>query len=110
TIRSAMAKVKIRHPEFRHPPSTICGTGAIRILADVDDGTTAFLTSSQSSVVERVAEAVARGGGSLSDANHITKPTGEPTRHTLLEAANFLRRRRFDRIVAVGGGSVLDWA
>jgi alcohol dehydrogenase class IV len=105
-----MAKLKLTFPEFRHAPSVICGTGSVRSIATLDDGTTAFFTSAQPTVIDLVNAALARGGGALKIENHFRKFAGEPTHEAVVAGAAFLRSRPFRRIVAVGGGSVLDWA
>ena len=40
----------------------------------------------------------------------LRKPGGEPTRETVSHGSEWLTQQRADRIIAIGGGSVLDWA
>lgn len=105
-----MAKLKLTYPQFRHAPVAICGAGSVRELAGLDDGATVFLTSRQSAVNEVVGSVLAQEGGELTPANNCRKSEGEPSAESIRDAADFLGSRRFRRVVAVGGGSVLDWA
>lgn len=103
-----MARLKLTYPQFRHAPVAICGSGSVRELAGLDDGATVFLTSRQSAVNEVVGSVLAHEGGELTPANNFRKSEGEPSAESICDAADFLGSRRFRRVVAVGGGSVLD--
>jgi len=105
-----MAKLTITYPVFRHAPAVTFGRGAVRSLAALDDGNTAFLLSGSELVRQSVDEALRRANGALSPTNCFAKPAGEPTTASVREAAKFLSNRTTKRVVAVGGGSVLDWA
>ena len=105
-----MGKLKLTFPHFRHAPAVVCGTGSVSVLGEIDDGETVFLTSGSEAVNSIVSSALARGGAALTPSNHLCKPDGEPAVDSVCEAAEFLRSKAYRRIVAVGGGSVLDWA
>lgn len=105
-----MAKLKISYPVFRHAPAVILGRGSLRSLQDLSDSDTTFLLSGDESVRRHVGDAVERAGGALSPENCLEKPAGEPTVTAIREAAAFLSGRPNGRLVAIGGGSVLDWA
>ncbi len=105
-----MAKLAISYPRFRHAPLVTFGRGSVRSLAECDDGATAFLLSGAKHVRACIEEALQRGSGRLSGDNSLCKPAGEPDLDAIREGATFLEARRARRIVAVGGGSVLDWA
>ena len=105
-----MAKLTINYPVFRHAPSVSFGRGAVRSVADADSGNIAYLLSGAAPVRDYLAETLGRADLRLTDANCLAKAVGEPTAASIRVAAKFLSRRSFRRIVAVGGGSVLDWA
>ena len=105
-----MAKLTISYPVFRHAPAVTFGRGAVRSLAAFADGDTAFLLSGAESVRQYLDDALQRGGGELTADNCFSKPTGEPSISAIRAAADFLSSRTINRIVAIGGGSVLDWA
>lgn len=105
-----MGKLALQYPVFRHAPAVTFGRGAVRSLAALDDGNTAFLLSGAESVQQYVDEALRRGNGALTPNNCLVKPAGEPTAAAVRYAAKFLSNRTTKRIVAIGGGSVLDWA
>lgn len=105
-----MTKLKISYPVFRHAPAVTLGRGSVRTLEILDVSDTAFLLSGDESVGRYVTEALERGGGALSPESCLTKPPGEPTADAIREAATFLTGRPVRRVVAIGGGSVMDWA
>ena len=105
-----MARLAISFPQFRHPPRVTFGRGSTRVLASCDDGRTVFLLGGTSGTRERLAKVLGREGGTLRDENCLTKPPGEPGADSIRAAAMWLREHAPARIVAVGGGSVLDWA
>jgi len=106
-----MAKLKFSYPVFRHAPSVTCGTGALRGIAaggGLED--TVFLTSAAAPVTDTLAGVLERAGAVLGPDNHLAKPPGEPSADAVRAAGRFIDERAPARIVAVGGGSVLDWA
>jgi alcohol dehydrogenase len=108
---SFMAKRKISYPVYRQPSQVSFGTGSSRILADVDVATDAvFLISSQTSVRETLRGAFSKQGSVFDEWPVLEKPPGEPTRDTVAACAEWLSDRPAYRLIAVGGGSVLDWA
>ncbi len=105
-----MPKLALTFPTFRQAPAVVFGRGSLRSLAAADDGATVFLTSSAPSVTGYLSDVLARKDGGLHAGNTFTKPAGEPTEAAIGEAAQFIAKSAPRRIVAVGGGSVLDWA
>ncbi|HEX6996396.1 MAG TPA: iron-containing alcohol dehydrogenase [Gammaproteobacteria bacterium] len=105
-----MAKLKLSYPEFRHAPAVVCGGGSLRSLADYVDEATVYLTSGRQPVLDLLGDALSRAHVELTPANHVAKPDGEPTEAAIRIGSEFLREKPVRRIVAVGGGSVLDWA
>ena len=105
-----MAKLAFTFPVFRHAPAVVFGRGSLRSVAEVGDGKTAYLFSAATRVHEYLAETLGRRDIELSAANALKKPAGEPDADAIRMAADFLRGQSFSRIVAVGGGSVLEWA
>src|SRR6056297_2995553 len=105
-----MAKLAISYPVFRHAPAVTFGRGSLRSVARDDRGDTVYLVSGSSAVREYVAAALDRESIRLHDDNCFVKPDGEPTVDSVRAAAAFLSGRPVHRLVAVGGGSVLDWA
>lgn len=106
-----MAKLKLSYPLFRHAASVTCGSGSLRALAGWDDlPGSLFLTSGRGEITTALAEVLDRAGIQLGPDNHLIKPPGEPTEESVALAGRFISARRPQRIVAMGGGSVLDWA
>jgi alcohol dehydrogenase len=105
-----MSKLKISHPTFQHPRSVTYGTGAIRSVLRAEDtaGTVWFLTS-QAAVHEVLRRGAEKAGIDFDTIPKLVKPAGEPSIKTLEKGADFLRTTPHRRIVAVGGGSLLDW-
>jgi alcohol dehydrogenase class IV len=104
-----MSKLKLTFPTFRCPSSVVTGAGALRAVAEVSPGTV-FMLSASPDVSRRLTEVLAKVGASLDEGNRLTKPPGEPNLPALRLGAAFLNATRPARIVAIGGGSVLDWA
>ncbi len=106
-----MAKLKLSFPTFRQPPAVTYGRGCLRALAEeVPLDGTLFLVSATATVQRTLREAYEKRGGDWSAAQVWTKPPGEPTWEMLDAAGQFLAAAPCDRLVAVGGGSVLDAA
>jgi len=108
---SRMARLKISYPVFRQPSCVTLGTGALRTLGEAPqlDQTFFFLTS-QREACQAVQNVLNSAGLALAERNSLVKPAGEPTVEMVRLGANSLRRGPHRRIVAIGGGSVLDWA
>ncbi len=106
-----MAKLKLSYPIFRHAASVTCGSGSLRSLAGWDDlPGSLFLTSGRGEIITALTEVLDRAGIQLGPDNHLIKPPGEPTEESVALAGSFISARKAQRIVAIGGGSVLDWA
>ena len=106
-----MAKLKIEYPSHLQAPTVRFGPGSLKILGEAPAlGQTVFFLSSRSEVREAVDAALARGGHYLDPNQMIIKPDGEPTLDAVREAAAHFGNWDVDRFVAIGGGSVLDWA
>ena len=106
-----MAKRKIAYPVYRQPSQVIFGTGSARTLADPELATAAvFLISGQAGVRDALRRAFAKSDNNFDEWPVLEKPPGEPTRDSIRVGAEWLARHPPDRLVAVGGGSVLDWA
>jgi alcohol dehydrogenase class IV len=106
-----MAKRKIAYPVYRQPSQVTFGTGSARMLAESEftDGAV-FMVSGQSGVLGALTAAFARHGMSLDDIPSLQKPSGEPSAASVTAGAAWLAERSPARIIAVGGGSVLDWS
>lgn len=106
-----MAKLRFRFPTFRQPPAVTHGRGSLRALAEEVPPTEAvFLVSGQEVVESALAEAYAKQGHDWTQARVWRKPAGEPTLDVVAAAAEWLCQTPVRRLVAVGGGSVLDGA
>jgi alcohol dehydrogenase class IV len=106
-----MAKRRISYPVYRQPAQVTFGTGSVRTLAEpdfVDD--TVFLLSGHAAVRDSLRLAFERQGRVFEDRPALAKPPGEPTVDSVRAGAAWLSQQAPRRIVAVGGGSVLDWA
>ncbi|MSR08175.1 MAG: iron-containing alcohol dehydrogenase [Gammaproteobacteria bacterium] len=106
-----MAKIKLTFPVFRHAASVTSGTGSLRVLAE-DPGVSemVFLTTAAPAATALIARVLDRAGVRLGPENHLTKAPGEPDAAGVTAAARFLDRHPARQLVAIGGGSVLDWA
>jgi alcohol dehydrogenase len=106
-----MAKRKIAYPVYRQPSHVTFGTGSARTLADPEVATGAvFLISSAPGVRAALQRAFAKYDREFDERAVLEKPAGEPTRDSIRVGAEWLAERAPARVVAVGGGSVLDWA
>jgi alcohol dehydrogenase class IV len=105
-----MAKLRFAFPAFQMPPVS-SGSGSLKSLAQLPelDGA-AFLLSGQASVASRLEAALAKAGLTPPPDRVLRKPSGEPSIESILVGSAFLRQRAWSAIVAIGGGSVLDWA
>jgi alcohol dehydrogenase len=106
-----MAKRKIAYPFYRQPSHVTFGTGSARTLADPEMAAGAvFLISGQAGVRDALRRAFAKLDGVFDERPVLEKPPGEPTADSVRLAADWLSHHTPARLVAVGGGSVLDWA
>ncbi|MEL7537982.1 MAG: iron-containing alcohol dehydrogenase [Pseudomonadota bacterium] len=105
-----MAKLTIQHPVFRHAPAVTFGRGSLRSLGRLHTTDTVYLTSAATAVKTYLAASLSKDGIELDSASILEKPAGEPTADALRIGAAFLEQHKPGRIVAIGGGSVLDWA
>jgi alcohol dehydrogenase class IV len=89
----------------------IFGTGSVRTLADplALEGTLLFV-SAQPFVRDTLRTAFEKSGIAWDALHVIQKPPGEPTLEAVIKGAEWFSRHRCSTLVAVGGGSVLDWA
>jgi alcohol dehydrogenase len=104
-----MAKLNISFPTFRQPSLMTFGTGSLGALAAEDLGDSLFFLSGREEVLDTLAASLARRGRKLDPERVLRKPPGEPTLEMVEEAARWLDGRPCERLVAIGGGSVLDW-
>ncbi|BCS33179.1 hypothetical protein TBR22_A24060 [Luteitalea sp. TBR-22] len=108
---SAYLTMPFAFPTFRHPPLVTHGTGAIKSLAGGDRWPdTVLFVSGAAPVHAYLGQAWAKAGPALDSIRTVIKPAGEPSWEMCLAAADVLRNARPRRIVAVGGGAVLDGA
>lgn len=98
-------------PTFRQPALVTYGTGSLKSLASSQDwdGTVLFMSGS-TAVDGYVRQAWSRNGPSLDGLRVVVKPPGEPSWQSITEAASELRQAMPTRLMAIGGGAVLDWA
>ncbi len=66
--------------------------------------------SGEPNVQQALTAAFENQGVVLNPARILFKPAGEPTAGSIVEAAEWLAAEPFETLIAVGGGSVLDWA
>ena len=105
-----MGRLKRAFPSYKQPSVVTFGTGSIKALLECEDhAETAFFLSGQVQVRQIVASSLHKYGQILDAGQIMTKPAGEPTYAMVQAGAAFLRRHPWQRIVGVGGGSVLDW-
>jgi alcohol dehydrogenase class IV len=69
-----------------------------------------LLVSGQPKVQQALALAFQKQDLDLSSSRVLHKPAGEPTAASVSSAAAWLADNPFETLIAVGGGSVLDWA
>ena len=104
-----MARPGIGYPVYQQPSRVTFGTGSVKTLVDEGIESAVVFLTSQAPVRTAVDAALARRGARLDDSRIVVKPAGEPTADMIGLGAEFLSRRQPSRIVAIGGGSVLDW-
>jgi alcohol dehydrogenase class IV len=103
-------KLRLAFPAFQMPAVTT-GAGSVKSLAQLAgiDGAV-FLVSGQAGVWSYVDAALQKGGVTVLRERILAKPAGEPSADSIRHAAGFLTARPSPVLVAIGGGSVLDWA
>ena len=105
-----MPKLKRSFPSFEQPGRVTFGAGSLRAVGQLSDlRHTVFFVSGQTAVRERLRDVLQQAGLDEADQRITIKPTGEPTREMIRDGAAFLSATTPKRIVAVGGGSVMDW-
>ena len=105
-----MGQLKRAFPSYKQPGVVTFGTGSIKALLECEElAETAFFLSGQVQVRQIVTSSLHKYGQTLDARQVITKPAGEPTYAMVQAGAAFLHRRSWQRIVGIGGGSVLDW-
>jgi alcohol dehydrogenase class IV len=106
-----LAQRRLTYPIFRQPSNVAFGTGSVRTLAhpEVLDRAVLLLSGDQA-VRETLGAAFDNRGIALGDLRVLHKPAGEPTADSVGAAAAWLAENPFETLIAVGGGSVLDWA
>ena len=103
-----MAKRKLAYPRVKSVRNLVVGRGCLRTVVDDFDGArVTFMLSNATPVGEAVGAAL---GAQLEAAETITKPPGEPSVDAVRSAAEMLAKSTPEVVVAIGGGSVLDWA
>jgi alcohol dehydrogenase class IV len=103
-------KLRLAFPAFQMPAVTT-GTGSVKSLAQLAGIENAvFLVSGQAGVWSYVDAALHKGGVAVPAERILARPAGEPSVDSIRHAATFLHARSAPLLVAVGGGSVLDWA
>ena len=103
-------KLRLTFPAFQMPAAT-SGAGSVKSLAHLAGiGRAVFLVSGQPGVWSYVDGALQKGGVSVPPERILRKPAGEPSVASVRAAADFLAAQPAPLLVAVGGGSVLDWA
>jgi alcohol dehydrogenase class IV len=100
------------YPSHRQPAHVTFGTGSVRALVETGlDRRTVIFVTPQVTVRSAVDESWSRRGLSLDRAVVVEKPAGEPDREAILIGSQRLREHgSVERLVGLGGGSVLDWA
>lgn len=105
-----MSKLRFGFPSLTQPATVVYGAGSSRVLADDPrEAEFVYLTSGQPGVTNRLLGHF-KTGGPASGERWLPKPAGEPDWDMVQAGADWLRPRLGRPLVAVGGGSVLDWA
>ncbi len=105
-----MSKLRFGFPSLSQPATVVYGAGSSRVLADDPrEEECVYLTSGQPGVTTRLL-GYFKTGGPASGERWLRKPAGEPDWQMVEAGADWLRPRLGRPLVAVGGGSVLDWA
>lgn len=99
----------LSYPAFRQPPHVTFGAGSVRSLAS-EAGRSLWLVSSSRVVHEACRVGLGKSGVDWGTLRVFLKPAGEPSAASVKAAAEWLTEQPAERVVAVGGGSVLDWA
>ncbi len=98
-------------PTFRQPPLVTYGTGSLKSLGASEGWANTVLCTSAAPAVEAyLRQAWSKSGPDVSTLRRLVKPVGEPTHEMVVAAAAELRTAAPTRLVAIGGGAVLDWA
>jgi alcohol dehydrogenase class IV len=106
-----VARRKLTYPAYRQPSRVTFGTGSVRTLADAQVLERAvLLTSGDSGIRDILVRALESQGIDWTGLRVLTKPAGEPTLESVEAAAEWLRTHDYGTLIAVGGGSVIDWA
>lgn len=105
-----MAKLKFSFPTYQQPKLVTYGKKALSVLADCDEWeSTAIFLSGEKKVQVATTSCLRHKDREVAEYQVIVKPPGEPTLEMVKRGAEFLEHRDFSRIVAIGGGSVMDW-
>ena len=105
-----MAKGRFSFPTFRQPKIVSFGTGCRKELPRLTDlDRTALFVSGHNEVCDSVMQLFDSNQWNVLADRMCRKPPGEPTWEMICAGAEFLRRSDCRRIIAIGGGSVLDW-
>lgn len=106
-----MPKLKRTFPNFEQPGRVTFGAGSLRTLGEYDGlQQTALFVSGQAAIQQRLFAVLGKQGVDVAELHVAIKPSGEPTREMISEGAKFLSTVKPKRIVAIGGGSVMDWS
>ena len=106
-----MAKLKLSFPTLKPLPEVVCGHGALSAIREIEDFSNVVFFVSASPVIENgIERALRKRKLQLADLRVCKKPPGEPTESSIAAGRDFLRNGAVKHIVAIGGGSVLDWA
>lgn len=99
------------YPSLVQPTTVTFGTGSARVLAELDSlADTVFFVSGSPLVREHLATPFNKAGVEFSALRTVEKPPGEPSLDMIRAGAARLAAGRYRRLVAIGGGSVMDWA
>ncbi len=105
-----MAKLKLSFPSYQQPSMVTFGSGSIRTLAECAPlKDSAIFLSGREEVRNVVERSLSKRGIDLGDAPVLVKPAGEPTLEMVKLGAAFLKKQPFQRVIGIGGGSVMDW-
>ncbi|MCA9246775.1 MAG: iron-containing alcohol dehydrogenase [Planctomycetales bacterium] len=98
-------------PSLRQPAQVTFGSGSLRTaVAELRTERTVYFVSAAPSVQELLVAALAKYDRTLEELCWIEKPPGEPNWQAIQQGAAFLQETEYDTVVAIGGGSVLDWS
>jgi alcohol dehydrogenase class IV len=107
-----MGKLRLAYPTFRQPSKVVLGTGSLGTLAQRGDLSTSLVAISGSPAVrDIVVRTLGRKGIDFDSVRTLVKPAGEPTLDMIRSgAAAIASGGGIETVIAIGGGSVLDWA